>query len=232
MLCEYGCGREAIHLSKSSRRDGPFKGRPVYICGKSSNSCPAVKESKKQASLEKYGVDNPMKDPAIAQKMADNTDYQLRNETTKKTLQEKYGVNNNFQREDVKAKIAEGMASQTPEAMAKKRATRIKNGFEIPPEQKTEFARYRALVDTVTRKHLRENRDKIEDGHLEIGRTRHHTDHVFSVYDGFVNGVEPEVVGHWCNLKLLPYHENCAKSIRSDMTLTELRKRYGMFCSR
>lgn len=51
--CSYGCGQEGI-----VRMEG--RGRTErYCCSASPNSCPAVKERKRQRFLAKFGVENP-----------------------------------------------------------------------------------------------------------------------------------------------------------------------------
>ena len=53
ILCQHGCGKPAIHITKGSLGTGPFKGAPVHQCAKSSNSCQAVKDRKVASSLAK-----------------------------------------------------------------------------------------------------------------------------------------------------------------------------------
>jgi len=68
-VCE--CGQVANYLNKSG----------IWRCAKSSNSCPAVKEKKKQACLEKYGVGNISQSLEVLAKK-------------KETWMTKYGVDN------------------------------------------------------------------------------------------------------------------------------------------
>jgi len=70
--CDYGCGEEA-KFELNGR-----KGIKKQCCSKSSNSCSAIKEKKRQAYIKKYGVDNPGKVKELHEKRLD-------------TLEKKYG---------------------------------------------------------------------------------------------------------------------------------------------
>ena len=47
-------------------------------------------------------------------------------------------------------------------------------------------------------------------------------DHIFSIFDGFNNNVDPEIIGHWKNLKIIKSCENRSKSKKSFINLNEL----------
>lgn len=215
-LCHYGCGNKAIKK---------FKYTGNWCCSNSANNCPAVKKRKEQSYLEKYGVSNPMKSPEILKSFCKNVDWNERNKKLKKTVQNRYGVDNIFQYELVKRRIAKENPGNSKEALEKKRNTRIKNGFQVPDEKLTDWECYKRKVYNVTRKTWRENKILIENHEQKRGRTDYHLDHIYSIYDGFLNDVDPEIIGNYNNLRLLYYKENCSKRVKSDITLEELYKR-------
>ena len=67
-----------------------------------------IVEKRKKTCIEKYGVDNPMKVQEIAKRMAENIDYQKRNEHTNNTLIERYGSLDNYYNNVLLEKVKEG----------------------------------------------------------------------------------------------------------------------------
>jgi hypothetical protein len=58
-------------------------------------------------------------------------------------------------------------------------------------------------------------------------RTREtHLDHVYSILDGWLNNVSPEIVGHYTNLRLMKGHLNQSKSSKSEKSLKQLLADY------
>ena len=60
----------------------------------------------------------------------------------------------------------------------------------------------------------------------------YHIDHIYSIKDGFLNGVTPWVIGCYGNLKMIPWEENLSKQGNSDITKEELYERYNLQQSR
>lgn len=52
-------------------------------------------------------------------------------------------------------------------------------------------------------------------------------DHMYSVFDGFTNGVPVNVLCHYSNLKLIKKTDNSSKNCRSDKTLEQLWEDYS-----
>lgn len=50
-------------------------------------------------------------------------------------------------------------------------------------------------------------------------------DHMYSVVDGFVNNVDPLIVAHPANCRLIRQSENASKKNKSCITLDELKER-------
>lgn len=50
-------------------------------------------------------------------------------------------------------------------------------------------------------------------------------DHMYSVREGFINGVDPEIIKHPANCKLLLHSENNKKNYSCSITLDELKER-------
>lgn len=87
-----------------------------------------------------------------------------------------------------------------------------------------EYGKYRKQVDNITYKSMRKF-DKLIDPDRLRGRD-YHIDHMYSAYEGFNNGVSPEIIGHHSNLCLIPSAANLMKNTACSITLDELLQRY------
>lgn len=96
----------------------------------------------------------------------------------------------------------------------------VKCGLAVPVESRDEFKEYRNKVGLESERynlHLLENFDK-------RGPKEYHLDHKYSVFEGFRNKVPVEVIGHICNLEMLPYNKNTSKGEKCSITLDELKE--------
>lgn len=53
----------------------------------------------------------------------------------------------------------------------------------------------------------------------------YHLDHKFSIFEGFKQGIEPEIIGNINNLEFIPWEENLNKGTSCSITEEELRRR-------
>jgi hypothetical protein len=63
-------------------------------------------------------------------------------------------------------------------------------------------------------------------GRLDETHDAHHLDHIYSITDGYVNKVEPEIIGSIYNLRFIPAIDNQIKKTKSDISLKKLKKMY------
>jgi hypothetical protein len=118
-LCQHGCGKPAVHITKSSLGSGPFKGAPVHQCATSANSCQAVKDRKVASSIAKYGTKYPWQTKEVIEtrnqtnlkKYGHNSS--IMNPTIqakrKKTMIDRYGVEEPLLNDQIRTKAAAGM---------------------------------------------------------------------------------------------------------------------------
>jgi len=59
--------------------------------------------------------------------------------------------------------------------------------------------------------------------------TEYHLDHTYSIMQGFIYSVDPKIIGHACNLQILPAVDNLTKSAECWITLDELNRKIGQF---
>lgn len=106
--------------------------------------------------------------------------------------------------------------------------TKMENGGHFTPlTEKDEVEQYRQLVWYHTRKNdlnLLPNSEK--RGRLDEAEDAHHLDHIYSITNGYINKVEPEIIGSIHNLRFIPAMENQIKKTRSDISLKQLKKQY------
>ncbi len=106
-------------------------------------------------------------------------------------------------------------------------SNKCKNNSEIfnrkvTPHQQEKFKRYVALVQRYTRKTVLKHEDKILDIELRGKKNGYELDHKYSIYDGFINEVNPKAISHYKNLQVITSKSNRSKSCNSLISLQEL----------
>jgi hypothetical protein len=122
---------------------------------------------------------------------------------------------------ETKKILSERANNRNPECYLDATETKIARGLAIPKEQKTEWELYREQVLNYTYKSWKHHQNKINPLGLERGG-KFELDHKFSITEGFKQNVDPQVIGHYSNLELLPKDDNRSKRIKCSITLEEL----------
>ena len=95
--------------------------------------------------------------------------------------------------------------------------------IRIPNDKIKKFKIYSKKVRSLTRFNFSRNIHQIENSTLKINDSNsYHIDHIYSVIDGFLNSVNPEIIASYHNLKVISKEENLKKGRKSDITLVEL----------
>jgi hypothetical protein len=192
-----------------------------------------VKEKIKDTLIEKYGVEHPMfiqetkdkiKDTCVEKYGVDSYTKTLEcQEKTKKTNLDKYGATHE---------------SKTEEGQLKRKLTRLGKGTQIPDEKLSDYYLYQRKVRNIT--HL-SKKDLIKrwDGfdfydneyigdnwNLESNDSRFpNIDHKISVFNGYINNIEPDIIGNINNLCITKSKHNLVKNSKNyDIYLKELKK--------
>jgi hypothetical protein len=113
-----------------------------------------------------------------------------------------------------------------PEHIAQWRLKMEQNGWFTPLELKTEFEKYKCEVWSITRKQKLNDLENYENR----GRTDYHLDHKYSITQGFLNEVPPEIVGDIVNLEMLPHVENIKKNTKCSISKEILLEKYYASC--
>lgn len=84
-----------------------------------------------------------------------------------------------------------------------------------------EFLKYRNSVTVLTKRTYKKFKSEINPHNLQRrrGSSGYHLDHKYSVFEGFINNVAPEIISNKHNLQMLSGSENISKGITCSITL-------------
>ncbi|HET8688734.1 MAG TPA: hypothetical protein VFM18_19125 [Methanosarcina sp.] len=230
--CEY-CKQPANYQFKNK----------IFCCSKSISGCPEIKRKRKLACLEKYGDENfrnTAKSKSTKKERYGNETFNNR-EQAANTLLEVHGVTNvsqipevkekkdntfdkNYRRDNdahaklVQQKQATWKKKNIKSINAKRKKTRIDRGLSVPDHLLPDHEIYRRRVWEETNK----NDLSVLVNYNKRGRLEYHLDHKYSITQGFLNRIPPEIIGHIANLEMLPHYENRAKYSKCSITIEQL----------
>lgn len=128
-----------------------------------------------------------------------------RYEKIKKATLEKYGVHSTLLLKEVREKQYQ---------------TKVKKGIVTPREKRSARQIYYDSVVRLTKISWIEHFNKINPKRLN--RSEWDLDHIFSIQEGFRQGIPPYIIAHWTNLRMLAPSENYSKGMRCDKTKDQL----------
>jgi hypothetical protein len=184
---------------------------------------PELKKKMKSTMIQKYGVEHSFHSDTIKQKALN-------------TWIKKYGVDNPFKSSNIKEKIkqvlkdrygVDNSANVNPEIRVNKGIkTKIERGWIIPDEFLSDYQIYRKKVKRLTETTYKTYKNIINPNNLERvtnGKNGYQLDHKYSIIEGFLNNVEPEIISHHRNLQMIEWSSNRTKSKRCDIDLEQLK---------
>jgi len=92
--------------------------------------------------------------------------------------------------------------------------------FRSDPNILKKFEKYNKIVYKETYKTLKKY--KVKNSELRGKKHGYELDHKYSIYDGFINNVDPKIIGYYKNLEILTTTQNRIKKENSSITLEEL----------
>jgi hypothetical protein len=213
-----------------------FNKRNVYCC---SPKCALFKN--KQTNLDKYGCENSFQSKSIMNKIKETNlkkygvEYPSQNEKIRNKIKEsvyiKYGVNNPAQSDIIKEKIKNTCLKKfdsenyTSSKYAKNK--RIEKKLQVPDNLRSKFQIYLRMVRNKTnrlRKKVFEDWNGID--YYDNEYIRHYLnlkstdkkyptiDHKISIYQGFIEDIDPELIGDFENLCITKRSINSRKHIK------------------
>jgi hypothetical protein len=125
-------------------------------------------------------------------------------------------------KQQVASSVKETVSWRTPEQsrqVGKKiRDGQVESGRATSEDLMNAFLLYKNRVWAETRR----NNLELLENYDQRGRSKYHLDHMFSIFEGFKQGVDPCIVGHIRNLKMIPAKENLSKFNKCSITLNDL----------
>lgn len=103
-----------------------------------------------------------------------------------------------------------------------------KSGHKTTRRRSTEQDNYYYDVCNYTKENWLNNYEKINPNKLKRSRFDYHLDHIYSRYDGFVNKIDPKIIGHWTNLQLIWWKDNLLKANTSQKSVEQLLEDYNI----
>jgi hypothetical protein len=95
--------------------------------------------------------------------------------------------------------------------------------FREDPNRLTDFEKYSRNVERETRKSIAIFGDNIEN--INLRSREFPLDHRYSIHEGFNNGVDPSIIGHWANLRIVTVRENSRKQSMCSISLDQLKEK-------
>lgn len=100
-------------------------------------------------------------------------------------------------------------------------ATKVEKGMITPIHLKTEREIYQYYVKEATKESWNRHFDTINPNRVPRGND-YHLDHIYSIHQGFIDGIPPYIIAHWTNLRMLTHSENESKQTRCDKSIDQL----------
>ena len=100
-------------------------------------------------------------------------------------------------------------------------------GIWIPKDIVDDFKKYRSLVGRYTSKSLLFYGNMVEN--LELRSKEYHIDHKYSIKMGFINDIDPQIIGSIINLEILPARINNSKKTKCSISKKDLLFKYKQF---
>ena len=98
-------------------------------------------------------------------------------------------------------------------------------GLWIAADLKSEWEKYHQLCWSYTRDSLHE----YDLPNIEQRSREWHLDHKYSIKQGFIDDIDPKIIGSIVNLEIIPKLENLSKKEKCSITIEDLLQRYGEY---
>lgn len=149
----------------------------------------------------KTTINDGFKTGRIRPKVWSDEESAARYEKIRKATEEKYGVHSTLLVQEVRDRQYK---------------TKIEKGLITPKEQKHLRQVYYEAVLKFTKDSWKSHFDKINP--KALNRSEYDLDHIYSIQQGWRDGIPPYIIGHWTNLRMLEPTKNYSKGMRCDKT--------------
>ncbi len=211
-----------------------------YVCG---NEYKAFRMCCSKECWTKMKIQTTLKTTGCEHNLAKGSKSRFNME---ENLFQLYGVNNVYQRDDVKEKLKNTWylkygnynPSQSENIKAKKREKLERNGFWLPRDKWSERKIYENNVHEITWSSMKKFAelkfgsnvwDRISESRKLPQIEWLTVDHKYSRHRGFLEKLDPGIIGHICNLQILTFAENRNKWSYCSITIDELKQEIEEF---
>lgn len=129
--------------------------------------------------------------------------------------------------EYLKEKYPDSWREIYEESAKKYRKRMVELGNWIEESEVDDFKKYKSLVTKYTNKSLLFYGNLVEN--LELCSREFHLDHKYSIKMGFLNDIDPKIIGSIVNIEVLPAKINSSKRMNCSISKTQLLKKYKNF---
>ena len=214
------------------------KGYHEYCSVKCSSNSDEKKSRTKETCIEKYGVDNIgliTREKAL-KTMEERYGGHISNteqfkEKYKNTCLERYGEDHIFKTKDFKKNMNDLFVQKyghihpmkNKDVVIKSLSVRKQNGniYKWTDDELKDIKSYRRAVSYYTEKTYEEYKNIINPNGLDRGIHSNHIDHIFPVIEGWKNEIDPKLISHYSNLRLVDSYDNLSKGERTDISINE-----------
>lgn len=140
-----------------------------------------------------------------------------------KKKQKNHHRNTNF----LKEKYPDSWREVYNEVSKKYRNRMEELGLWVVKDLIDDFTKYRLLVSRYTKKSVLLYGDLVEN--LEFRSMNYHLDHKYSIKMGFLNDIDPKIIGSVVNFEIVPAKINLTKKAKCTITKKQLLKNYQQF---
>lgn len=103
----------------------------------------------------------------------------------------------------------------------------MSNSLRKIKKKNVEFENYKKDVWMFTRQNNISILEGYESrGKMKLGTHNTNLDHIYSIHDGYKNGIDAKIIGNIVNLRFLHWKDNKDKGSRSDMDIDTLMNKY------
>jgi hypothetical protein len=214
------------------------KGYHDYCSVKCSSNSVDKKNQIKKTCFSKYGVENIgliTRDKALKTMIEKYGSHVSKTEQYKnkykETCLERYGEEHIFKTKDFKnnmnylfiEKYGHIHPMKNKDIVVKSLLVRKKNGniYKWTEEELKDIQSYRRAVSYYTEKTYEEYKYIINPDNLERGVHTNHIDHIFPVIEGWKNKIDPKLISHYKNLRLIDSYENLSKGERTNFSIQD-----------
>jgi len=106
----------------------------------------------------------------------------------------------------------------------KKMLSTLKEQGFIFKKDSNEFFKYKSSVISLTKKNFKLHKNIIDPKNLR--GVDYHLDHKYSIFEGYLNNIDPDIIASIYNLEILNASDNCSKNIKCSITKEDLINNY------